>query len=263
MYSNGQLIVRKDSCSLYCKNSRDFSTARLLLDTNTLTLDSSAEIDELFICLRDITALRSSISIIQAVEQKTSAVLQVDPFTEDGKTYGKFIEYKGKTKFKLISVDFQVIEQFVSKNLTTELSKDWIFNIDPARLDIIQNRTSSIVNVQDDVSVYLYGETNPDDNTKRVIVDLNARKSSYINSIALPISENYIGGLPEDMNEIAIHESSFRLLNILRVTENKDLCCFFNNTHNILFVASCLLFPDNEKQTWIKSKLILGIIKGK
>jgi hypothetical protein len=261
----GQLIIQKTRSSLYCKNARDFSTARLLLDTNSITLDDSAECEELFICLRDITALRSSINILQTVEQVNEAILTVDTFEEDSKLYGKYIEYKGKAKFKLISVDFQVIEQFVSKNLTTELNKDWIFNIDPARLDIIQNRTSNIVNVQDDVSVYIYGEENSETNEKRVVVDLTSKKSSYVNSIALPIAENYVGKLPDDLPEIAIHESSFRLLNILRVTDKNSLICFFNNQHNIFFVTSFIKNKANEDspEIWITSKLILGIIKGK
>ena len=35
-------------------------------------------------------------------------------------TFAKTIQYKGQAKFKLISVDFQVIEQYVSKELTLE-----------------------------------------------------------------------------------------------------------------------------------------------
>jgi hypothetical protein len=182
---------------------------------------------------------------------------------EEDNLMAKFIQYKGKTKFKLITVDFQVIEQYISKELNvTDLEEHWKFNIDPARLDIIQNRTGSIVNVKDDVSVYLYPEEETEaDGTisQRVMVDLNARNSTYINSVALPIADKFKGTLPEELKEVAIHESSFRLLNILRATETKDINCFFNQDYNIFFIKSQLKQDD----FWIKSRLLISIIKGK
>lgn len=250
----------KNKSSLYCKNTKDFSTSRLLLDTNSLTLENNNISDTIKICLRDITAFRSSINILQTVEQVNEAVLDIDVIPENGEYFAKTIEYKNKAKFKLISVDFQVIEQFVSKDLETTLDETWSFFIDPARLDIIQNRTGNIVNVQDDVSVYFYGQVDEETKEKQVIIDLNSRKSSYINSIALPIADDFTGSLPKDLPEVAIHESSFRLLNILRVTEKQNLKCFFNTQFNIFFVESKI---KNEENFYIKSRLILGIIKGK
>ena len=256
----GQLVIRKTESSLYCKNTKDFSTSRLLLDTNTITISEEEKFDIIKVCIRDISAFKSSISILQTVEQVNTAELELEIFPEDDEYFARSIQYNGKTKFKLISVDFQVIEQFVSKNLETEMDEEWSFYIDPARLDIIQNRTGSIVNVQDDVSVYLYGKTDNETNEKSVIIDLNAKKSAYINSIALPIADNYCGALPDDFTEVAIHDTSFRLLNILRVTDKKDLYCFFNSKFNIFFVESKIKTDDGF---WIKSRLIIGIIKGK
>lgn len=250
----------KNKSSLYCKNTKDFSTSRLLLDTNTLTLLDNDITNVVKICLRDITAFRSSISILQTVEQVNEAILDLDIIPENNEYFARTINYENKTKFKLISVDFQVIEQFVSKDLETVLDEEWLFYIDPARLDIIQNRTGNIVNVQDDVSVYFYGNINKETNEKSVIIDLNSRKSTYINSIALPIADDFEGMLPKDLPEVAIHDTSFRLLNILRVTDKNSLKCFFNSKFNVFFVESKL---KNEENYYIKSRLILGIIKGK
>lgn len=260
----GQLVIRKEYSSLYCKNAKDFSSARLLLDTNTITIDESEKIDIIKVCIRDIAAFRSSVNIIQIVENKTDALLYLDEYLEDeDNLMAKFIQYKGKSKFKLISVDFQVIEQYISKELNVkDLAEHWQFNIDPNRLDIIQNRTGSIVNVKDDVSVYLYPEEEEDESgeiSQRVMVDLNARNSTYINSIALPIAEKFKGTLNDELKEVAIHESSFRLLNILRVTDANDLYCFFNDDYNIFFIKSQL----KENDYWIKSRLLISVIKGK
>jgi hypothetical protein len=205
--------------------------------------------------------LREGINIIQIVEGLTTAILHVEDFKADDEIFAKFIEYKGKAKFKLISVDAQVIEQFISKDLTTKFDEDWKFFIEPAALDILQNRTGSIVNIQDDVSVYFYPEENTETNEKLVLVDLNARKSTFINSIALPISHTFIGNIPDDRTEVAIHESSFRLLNILRVTDKHGIKCFFNAKFNIFYVSSELKQEDSDM--YIKSRLVVSIIKGK
>ena len=251
----GQLVITKEKCSLYCKNLKDFSSARLLLDTNLLTINTDQSLDIIKVCLRDISAFRSSIDIINLVENKNQAELELEEQQEENEYFAKTINYNGKAKFKLITIDLQVIEQYISTELKQQISiKDWEFNIDPARLDIIQNRTNNIVNVQDDVSVYLYGKDN------QVMVDLTAKKSNYINRIALPISEQYIGKLPDDLSEVAIHESSFRILNILRVTNQEDLKCFFTSEFNLFMVESQL---NMEQNYWIKSRLLIGIIKGK
>ena len=80
-----------------------------------------------------------------------------------------------------------------------------------------------------------------------------------MNNIALPISDTYIGHLPETMPEVAIHESSFRLLNILKVTDQNKLNCFFNDEYNLFFIESEL----NQLNYYIKSRLLISIIKGK
>lgn len=257
--SQGQLIIKKEYSSLYCKNPKDFSTARLLLDTNCITLDDSEKTKEIKVCIRDIPAFRSSINIIQIVEQINETYLYIEETIDEDEIVAKSIQYKGKTKFKLICVDFQVIEQYISKELSINgLSEDWSFDIDPGRLDIIQNRTGNIVNVQEDVSVYLYSECD-NDGCKRVMVDLNSRKATYINSVALPISEDYSGNLPEELGEVAIHDTSFRILNILRTVESKNLHCFFNSQYNIFFISSKV----EDENSWIKSRLLVSIIKGK
>ena len=73
------------------------------------------------------------------------------------------------------------------------------------------------------------------------------------------IADKFKGTLPEELKEVAIHESSFRLLNILRATETKDINCFFNQDYNIFFIKSQLKQDD----FWIKSRLLISIIKGK
>lgn len=231
----GELIIRKDFSSLYCKNTRDFSTARLLLDTNAIIIDEKESIDLIKICLKDITALRSSINIIQIVEQVNEAELQLEEVMDEDEYYARLIKYDGKAKFKLITIDIKIIEPYVSKDITVELNPCWKFYINPVNLDIIQNRTGNIVNVQEDVSVYL---TKNEQN--QVVIDLASKNANYINSISLPIADTCTGKLPDSMPCVAIHDSTLRLLNILKVTEENALECFFDDNYNIFYISSMI-----------------------
>lgn len=255
----GQLIVTKTKTCMFCKNQADFSNCRLLLDTNILTIDESEELEQIKICIKDISAIRSSVSIVQCVENKNEITLEVQEcISNTGEYFGKTIQYKGKTKFKLISVDYQIIEQFVSKDLEVKLTHSWEFNIDPAKLDIIQNRTGSIVNTKEDVSIYIC----PIEETGEVNIELSARASSYTNSFALPIATSYTGGLPEGFNDVAINESSFRMMNILKVTEAERLNCFFDDEYNVFCITS-QLGNTEEDPYFINSRMLMNIVKGK
>ena len=253
----GQLIVSKEKTCFFAKNQQEFSNSRLLLYTNVLTTNETDEVIK--ICLKDLSAFRSSISIVQTVENINELILDIEQTINADNTYfAKKIIYTGKTKFKLVCVDAQIIEQYISKDLEVKLNKTWEFNIDPLKLDIIQNRTGSIVNVKDDVSIYIGQNTD----THEVFVNLAAKTSSFVNSFSLPISDNYNGSLTTETNDVAITESSFRLMNILRVTDKKDINCFFDDEYNVFCITS-KLGPTKEDKYFIISKVLMNIVKGK
>lgn len=253
----GQLIVSKEKTCFFAKNQQEFSNSRLLLYTNVLTTNETDEVIK--ICLKDLSAFRSSISIVQTVENINELMLDVEQTINTDNTYfAKKIIYTGKTKFKLVCVDAQIIEQYISKDLEVKLNKTWEFNIDPLKLDIIQNRTGSIVNVKDDVSIYIGQNTD----THEVFVNLATKTSSFVNSFSLPISDNYNGSLTTETNDVAITESSFRLMNILRVTDKKDINCFFDDEYNVFCITS-KLGPTKEDKYFIISKVLMNIVKGK
>lgn len=253
----GQLIVSKEKTCFFAKNQQEFSNSRLLLYTNVLTTNETDEVVK--ICLKDLSAFRSSISIVQTVENINELILDVEQTINTDNTYfAKKIIYTGKTKFKLVCVDAQIIEQYISKDLEVKLNKTWEFNIDPLKLDIIQNRTGSIVNVKDDVSIYIGQNTD----THEVFVNLAAKTSSFVNSFSLPISDNYNGSLTTETNDVAITESSFRLMNILRVTDKNNINCFFDEEYNVFCITS-RLGPTKDDKYFIISKVLMNIVKGK
>ena len=254
-----QFILRKDGVSVYCKNAINFSSARLLLDSDIIKLNEDEKVDEIKICIRDIIAFKSAISIVQQVEEVESIELQLeDVKNSNQELFIKTIKYNSKVggSFNLITIDFDVIKDFVSKNSTSTFEKNWEFNIDPKNLDIVQNRTGNIINF-DEVSVYIY----PKCKNGAAMVELSSKKSAAINSITLPISSESIGSLDNfGYDEIAVHESSFRIFNILKVTDKKDLNCFFNFDNNIFFITSKL---NDKSGHMIKSRLFVQMVKGK
>lgn len=253
----GQLIVSDRMTYFFAKNQQEFSNSRLLLYTDVLTTDSSD--NTIKICLKDISALRSSISIVQAVENINTLILDVQQNISTDNTYfAKKLIYSGKAKFKLVCVDAQIIQQYISKDLQVKLNKSWEFNIDPVKLDIIQNRTGNIVNVKDDVSIYIGQNTE----TNQVYVNLAAKTSSFVNSFSLPIADSYKGSLNTESNDVAIIESSFRLMNILRVTEKNNINCFFDDEYNVFCITSHI-GPDDDNKYFIISKVLMNIVKGK
>ena len=252
-----QFILDTDGVKVYCKNPTNFSSARLLLDSDVISLNKNQELSEVKICIRDVIAFKSAISIVEQVENVNSIELNLDVVKSLDDTFVKSIKYNSKNggKFNLITIDFEVIRDFVSKNSTAVLKKDWRFNVDPKNLDIAQNRTNNIVNL-DEVSVYIY----PDEDTKKAIVELSSKKSASINSIAIPISETSEGSLNGfGYKEIAIHESSFRIFNILKTTDSNDIECFFNMENNIFFITSKISLNNYT----IKSRLFIQMVKGK
>ncbi len=251
-----QFVLTTEKVSVYCKNFESFSTARLLMDSNLMKLNENQKCNKVSICIRDVIAFKSAVSIVQQVEGVSDIEVSLENVDAgNDNVIIKSIKYKGKngSGFNLITIDFDVIKNFVSKEVVTTLSKDWVFNVNPKNLDIIQSKTGNIVNM-DEISAYVY----PKDG--KVIMELTSKDSMMSNSIALPIANEYTGSLDNaKYNAIAINESSLRIFNILKVTDENDINCFFNIANNVFFISSKLMNNDY----YIKSRMFIQMVKGK
>ena len=259
--------LHTNKVNVFCSNTRDYPSSRLLLDSDTISLDKNQNYDCVKIYIRDVMAFKSAISIIRDINEDLDSIqILLDDvknemtFDDSEKILIKSIKYNSKKggKFNLITVDKSVIVNYVSKELSRTLEKNLIFNINPKMLDILQNRTGNIVD-SDEISVYIY--PNKDKNEHNIILDLTSKKSSSTNQIALPISDDYSGSLEGfSYGEIVIHDSAFRILNILKATDSNDLKCFFNIENNVLFVESEIKSKIGYK---IHSRLLAQMITGK
>ncbi len=252
-----QFVLSTDKVSIYCVNPTNFASARLLLDSNAIVLNGGQSVSSVNICIKNVIALKSAISIVREVEEATSIELQLEDIKSGNEVEIKSIKYKSKKGcgFNIVTIKYDVIKDFISNDLKTALDEDWSFYVNPKNLSIIQNKTNNIVNM-DEVSVFIYPTKE-----HNVIFELTSKKSSAINSIALPVASSYEGSLENcQFTELAIHESSFRIFNILQVTEEKDLFCHFTIKHNLFFIKSKLTTKDDG---YISSRLLVQIVKGK
>jgi hypothetical protein len=232
-----------------------------------MVLDFKYKNEFLKFCTKDLISLKSALTIVMQVENINSCVIELEDlppmtFTDkkidaEGKEYtvsreeyySKSLKYSGVAKFKLIAVDSKVIENYVTQKVGRELIPTCEFDINPINLDLLQNRTSAIVNVETDVSVFML----VDPETNKIIVDLNTRQTDYANSISLPIAEEYTGKLTK---ELIFHESSFRIFNILKVKEK--LHASYIQQYNVFVINSEI----NQDEYYIKSTLLNSILKG-
>lgn len=259
--------LHTDKVNVFCTNTRDFPSSRLLLDSDTISLDKNQKYESVKIYIRDVMAFKSAISIVKDINDDINSIqLLLDDVkndmgfndSENENVLIKSIKYNSKNggKFNLITVDKSVIINYISKELGRKLDKDLSFNINPKNLDILQNRTGNIVDAEE-ISVYIY----PNKEEHNIILDLSSKKSSSTNQIALPIANEYKGSLDNfSYNEIVIHDSAFRILNILKTNEEENLKCFFNIENNVLFVESEIISKNNYK---IHSRLLAQMITGK
>ena len=250
--------ISKDKTEIYCKNSSEYASSRFDTITDLLTIDEKCKYDKVMLCIRDINAFKQALSIVSLVEtEKTSIVLNIEEvITPEKEVYGRKISYKGKSKFSLITVDRDVIENYISQAVKADIDADmvWSFYIDPFKLNILQNKTGTIVNTDSEVSIYF--DTNEEG---EVVCSLTAKKSTYNNDITIPIADKYEGSLDDVKMDICISDSSFRITNILNVTEPDELKCSFNSRYNFLRFESEIKKDDY----YIKSTVITGIVKGK
>lgn len=257
--SQCELNIYQDKCEVYCKNLNEYSSARFDVITNLIFINNEQKYNCIKLCIRDINALRSSMNIISLVQpDKEQISLNIEEIiTPEKEIYGRKISYNGKAKFNLITIDRQIIENYIGNIIKADIESDiiWSFNIDPKKLDIIQNRTNSIINM-DDVSVYIH-----DNDQKEVICSLMAKQSSYNNSISIPIADSFTGTIDSIRNvlDLCISGSSFRLINILKVTNSDHLKGSYNKKYNFFRFDSDIT-KDNF---YIKSRVLVNIVKGK
>jgi len=260
-----EFCLSTSKVEIFSINQADFPSARLLLDSDVISLDEGQTVKNIKICIRDVIAFKSAISIVKEVDNVNSIQIKLQDIDQskskidenDEDILIKSIKYKSKNgaNFNLITIDKSLIANYVSKELKGKLAETFVFNVNPKNLDILQNRTGNVINAED-ISVYIH----PDETKNLIMLDLMSKNSASTNSIGLPIANSFTGSLDGCPNEFTIAESSFRLFNILRATKPEDIRCFYNKDNKVFLIESSIESKDGFK---VNSRFIVGLIKGK
>lgn len=204
--------------------------------------------DECDLCVRNVIALKSALETVKKLDKDISSIeLELEETGYCGEIGAISYGNEDNVGFRLVTIDKEVISNNLDRDIRTELNRDWCFKIDPEKLDIAQNKTGSIVNMNETGCYLKKGSSGA------AMVVLTSRKSKNSNSVSIPISETSTGNLH---GEIAIHESAFRLMNVIRA---KELVAAFDATNNAL-VVKCALEKDGF---YVKSRMLSGLVNGK
>lgn len=256
----GKFEISKDMCGLYCKNpSEQFNNSRLILKTNLITLSDDSDLDSIVVSFSDFSSLKSSLSIIDTVTPKqisgddVAVKFDVSYTAVDGQYIASEVSYVGETEINLKTVNPEILSNFVTTDLKSQITGDWTFHLDPVNWNILLSKTASIVNY-DTSSLYLYSKNN------KVFAQIASRTTTYNNSIGLYISDKYQGEIPADYKEVSISDSSFRMFNLLQLNDSNNIIIKYNHKNKV-FVSESVDKDDNG--FYVACVFLCRIIVGK
>ena len=252
----GKFEINKNMCSLYCKNpSEQFNNSRLILKTNLITLKSDSDIDSISISFSDFSSLKSSLAIIDTVNQNnddTSVEFNVCYSSVDGQYIASDLSYTGNTEINLKAVNPEILTNFITTDLKSAITGDWVFHLNPINWNILLSKTSSIVNY-DTSSLYLMCKNN------KVFAQIASRLTNYSNSIGLYISDQYQGEIPPEYKEVSVSEPSFRMFNLLQLNDSENIIIKYNHKNKV-FVSESV---DKNDDYYVACVFLCRIIVGK
>ena len=272
-----ELDISKTGVAVFSKNTQSFSSSKLILKSNCLVIDSSSSYSLAKMGVRDIMALRSAIMIAKATLSEDDAsknvlevILRGEPAGGEDKvfTVNELIYAAAEGgSFSVKAIGIDIISDFVSKDVSTAIKPDCSFNVNVKNLDILQNKTAALIKL-DDVNKFIYEKNG------KIVMELSKvasdDASKFTNSISLPIASSYDGEslvkLMGSANEaktksmpIFIAESSFRIFNILKVVDSKDIRCSILQKFKALIVDSRV----EDDGFFIDSRLLVQQVYGK
>lgn len=191
------------------KVMNDSQTIRAYFKSDCMTAS-----EDVTFCFKDLLNLKKSVNLVSNIEGETSCIMDFNK---------SFLAYKNDVTFKLKVVKPDIIEQYITKDITTKLESVFNFVTEPENIrQVIQ--CTNIVN-DSDSKVYL-SETND-----KVICEIDDKTNKMANSIGVPIS-NEIDGTIE--SPIAMTVENFQSFAILPVDE-----IFVSYTDKSVFEIKC------------------------
>ena len=189
---DAQFVVNSEKVEVKVIN--DSQTIRAFFTSTSLTCD-----EDVTFCFKDVINLKKSIELIVNIEDESDCELEFN---------GSFISYANDVKFKMKVVKSDIIDQYITTDISTKLKKEFSFSMEPDKIrQVIQ--CTNIVN-DPDSKVYF---SCADDN---VICEIDNKTNKMANSVGIPIADDLDG---EIENPIIMSVDNFQSFGVLTSDE--------------------------------------------
>jgi len=187
----------------------DSQTIRAFFKSDCMTSDENVTF-----CFKDLLNLKKSVDLIPMIEGDNECEIKFNK---------SFLEYKSDVKFKLKVVKSDIIENYITKDITAELAPLFTFETETENIkQVIQ--CTNIVN-DNDCKVY-FSKSDED----KVICEIDDKTNTMANSVGIPISDD----IDVDIDKpIAMSIDNFQSFAILPGADVINVCYTDKNVFEI------------------------------
>lgn len=180
-------------------------------------------------CFKDILNLNKSVGLIASIEDESECDLEFN---------NSFLSYSNDVKFKLKVVKPDIIEQYITTDISTKLNEVFSFETDPQKIRQVLQCTN-IVN-DSDSKVY-FSEQNG-----KVICEIDDKNNTMANSVGVPVSDDLNGSIE---NPVPMTIENFQSFAILPADEIKvtytdksvfEVRCDYESSIELYMIATTL-----------------------
>jgi hypothetical protein len=219
---DAQFEVDREGVKLKVIN--DSQTIRAFFKSDCMIAD-----EPVTFCFKDLLNLKKSVDLISSIEGETECELDFN---------NTFLVYKNDVKFKLKVVKSDVIENYITADITAELKEIFSFETEPENIKQVIQCT----NIVNDTDCRVYFSQSDD----KVICEIDDKTNVMANSVGVPISDSITGEIDKP---IAMSIDNFQAFSILpcdniEVTYTDknvfEIKCNYENSIELYMIATTL-----------------------
>jgi hypothetical protein len=221
--------VSKDFTKIMARN--EAKTVKGFFVTNSMTYDNDTPVT---FCFSDLRKLNRSINLVKSVENNNKMNIKFD---------GTFLNYNGKTSFKLKTVKRDIVERYTSAAFKGDHKIKYSFTTSTENVKRVIQANAIIANT--DAKVYISKKDSS------VIAEVDDKSSRLNDSIGIPIADKLDNG---NISSIAC----------LKFTDFMNFSILHSPAIKVEFTNKNAYLVDSEiknNKKWIKMKLGIPLIK--
>ena len=223
-----KFIISKEKTNVFTIN--DSRTVRLILTTNSLTVDDS----NVEFCFNEIGKLKQSITLIKNINKINKCELSFD---------NTYLSYDNNVKFKLKVTKEDTIIKYITSDIKTEIKYNFIFDTNSSYIKTLLSSINIVNN--SDSKIYFSCKD------KLIIAEVDDKTNNICDSIGIPV-----GILREGVIDkvVCIPIESFKAFNTLPSDKIQ-----VGLANSVMFITE-VNTVDNDY--FINLKVLSAILKG-